>query len=135
MANTAIAIAGDDVVLSRNEATTRDFFDAWEREDEEAIVGAFASDAVYHNIPYKPIQGEEKIRKAIQRFLKGGDDMTFDLRKLIIAGDTVVTERMDGWSHKGEHKEMPVMGILEFNDDGKITSWREYFDVKTFEGA
>jgi limonene-1,2-epoxide hydrolase len=135
MSNTTLAVAGDDEVLSRNEQLTRDFFDAWEREDEAAILAAFAEDAVYHNIPYKPVSGSEKIKKAIQGFLKTGDNMTFAINKLVIAGDSVVTERVDGWSYKGEQKSLPVLGILEFNDAGKITGWREYFDVKMFEGG
>ncbi|PCH50510.1 MAG: limonene-1,2-epoxide hydrolase [Cellvibrionales bacterium] len=135
MTNTALAVSGDDSTLSRNEQLTRDFFDAWERADEDAIVGAFADDAVYHNIPYKPVSGSEKIQKAIKGFLKTGENMTFAISKLVIAGDTVVTERVDGWTHKGEHKSLPVLGILEFNDAGKITGWREYFDVKMFEGG
>ena len=135
MTNTALAVAGDDSTLSRNEQLTRDFFDAWERVDEDAIIGAFADDAVYHNIPYKPVSGAEKIKKAVQGFLKTGENMTFAISKMVIAGDSVVTERVDGWTHKGEHKSLPVLGILEFNDAGTITGWREYFDVKMFEGG
>lgn len=135
MGNTALAVAGDAASLTQHESLARAFFKAWERYDENAIVDAFAEDAVYHNIPYKPVSGRDNIRKAVQRFLKTGENMTFDLRKLIIAGDSVVTERVDGWTHKGEARSLPVMGILEFDGNGKITSWREYFDVKTFEGA
>ena len=135
MANAALAVSGDDSILSRNEQLTRDFFDAWEREDEDTIVGAFADDAVYHNIPYKPVAGLEKIQKAVKGFLKTGENMTFELTKLVVAGDTVVTERVDGWTNKGEQKSLPVLGILEFNDAGKISGWREYFDVKMFEGG
>ena len=135
MTNTAIAISGDDSTLSRNEQSTRDFFDAWEREDEDAIMAAFADDAVYPNIPYKPVSGSEKIRKAVKGFLKTGDNMTFAISKMVVAGDSVVTERIDGWTHKGEHKSLPVLGILEFNDAGKLSGWREYFDVKMFEGS
>lgn len=135
MTNTTLAVAGDDSILGRNEQLTRDFFKAWESGDEDAIVGAFADNAVYHNIPYKPVTGLEKIEKAIKGFLKTGENMTFAINKLVIAGDSVVTERVDGWTHKGEHKSLPVLGILEFNDAGKITGWREYFDVKMFEGG
>ena len=134
MPNSVLATIEEETTLVRNEGLTREFFAAWEREDEEAIVSAFATDAVYHNIPYKPVQGLEKIAKAIKGFLKSGDDMTFELCKLVIAGDSVVTERIDRWTNKGESKSLPVLGILEFDEAGKISSWREYFDVKTFEG-
>ena len=135
MTNTALAISGDDAILTRNEQLTRDFFAAWERADAKAISAFFAEDAIYHNIPYKPVSGLEKITKAVKGFLKTGENMTFELCKLVVAGDTVVTERVDGWVQKGEHKTLPVLGLLEFNAAGKISGWREYFDVKTFEGS
>ena len=136
MSNTALAVAGDPAQLARNETLTRAFFKAWERKDETAIVDAFAEDAFYHNVPapFRPVVGKESIRKAVQKFLKTGDNMTFALNKLVIAGDSVVTERVDGWIYKGVQKSLPVMGILEFNAAGKLASWREYFDVKTMTG-
>ncbi len=135
MTETAIAVSGDESTLTRNEQLTRDFFDAWERADEAAILAAFSDDAVYHNIPYKPVSGTEKIKRAIQGFLKTGENMTFAISKMVVAGDSVVTERVDGWTHKGKHNSLPVLGILEFNAAGKLCGWREYFDVKTFEGS
>ncbi|MBQ0721105.1 MAG: nuclear transport factor 2 family protein [Gammaproteobacteria bacterium] len=135
MTNTALAVSGSDEILTRNEQLTRDFFAAWERADEAAITAAFAEDAIYHNIPYKPVSGSGKIQKAVKGFLKSGENMTFELCKLVVAGNTVVTERVDGWTQKGAHKTLPVLGIIEFNNAGKISGWREYFDVKTFEGS
>jgi len=135
MTTTALAISGDEPTLSRNEQLSREFFKAWEAADANAILAFFAEDAVYHNIPYKPVSGREKIEKAVKGFLKTGENMTFELCKLVVAGDTVVTERVDGWTHKGQHKTLPVLGLLEFNKAGKISGWREYFDVKTFEGS
>lgn len=135
MTTSALAVSGDATTLSRNEQLTRDFFNAWEVADANAILAFFAKDAIYHNIPYKPVSGLEKIEKAVKGFLKTGENMTFELCKLVVAGDTVVTERVDGWTHKGQHKTLPVLGLLEFNEAGKITGWREYFDVKTFEGS
>lgn len=120
---------------NRNLDLTRQFFKAWERKDVAAIVAAFAPDGIYHNIPFAPVQGREQIRKAVEKFVAAGDDMTFDLLKVVCAGDAVVTERVDGWTHKGERRSLPVMGILEFDATGQLTGWREYFDVKTFQGA
>lgn len=135
MTTTAKRVAGDLTLQDRNERLTRAFFKAWEQADEEAIVDFFADDAIYHNMPYKPVEGIANIRKAVAGFLKTGEDMTFDLIKLVVAGDSVVTERVDGWTHKGKRKSLPVLGMLEFNDAGKLTGWREYFDVKMFEGG
>lgn len=135
MTATAKRVAGDLTLQDRNERLTRAFFKAWEQADEESIVDFFADDAIYHNMPYKPVEGIANIRKAVAGFLKTGEDMTFDLIKLVVAGDSVVTERVDGWTQKGKRKSLPVLGMLEFNDAGKLTGWREYFDVKMFEGG
>jgi limonene-1,2-epoxide hydrolase len=27
---------------------------------------------------------------------------------------------------------LPVMGVFEVNNDGKITAWRDYFDMNQF---
>ena len=134
MSQSQVAIAAG-ATTDRNLDLTREFFKAWERKDVAAIVAAFAPDGVYHNIPFKPVQGREQIRKAVEKFVAGGDDMTFDLLKVVCAGDAVVTERVDGWTLKGERRSLPVMGILEFNGAGQLTGWREYFDVKTFQEA
>lgn len=129
-----LATAATDTT-ERNLQLTRAFFQSWERKDVEAIVAAFAADGVYHNIPFAPVEGRDSIRKAVEKFVALGDDMTFELRKLVCAGDTVVTERVDGWTYKGRRHSLPVMGILEFDPAGKITGWREYFDVKMFQGG
>lgn len=134
MAATQLAVA-ETSTAERNLQATREFFKAWERKDVEAIVAAFAPDGVYHNIPFQAVQGRDHIRKAVAQFVGLGDDMTFELCKVVCAGDTVVTERVDSWTHKGKRQSLPVMGILEFNADGQLTGWREYFDVKTFEAG
>jgi len=40
----------------------------------------------------------------------------------------VLTERTDRFLIKGKWVEVPVMGAFELRD-GKITAWRDYFDV------
>lgn len=107
MTNPALAVSGDAATLSRNEQLTRDFFSAWESADANAIFAFFAEDAIYHNIPYKPVHGLEKIEKVVKGFLKTGENMTFELCKLVVDGDTIVTERVDGWTHKGQHTRYP----------------------------
>ena len=41
----------------------------------------------------------------------------------------VYTERNDRFAINGNWVEIPVMGIFEFSN-GKITGWRDYFDLK-----
>ena len=52
-----------------------------------------------------------------------------DFRNVVSAGDVVCTERVD-WLVRPDGSRLgplPIVGVTEFRD-GKITSWREYFD-------
>ena len=49
----------------------RDFCAAWDRTDLEAIMEAFAENAVYHNIPMAACNGKEEIRQFIAGLLGG----------------------------------------------------------------
>jgi limonene-1,2-epoxide hydrolase len=115
-----------------NDRIVRDFCDAWTRGDLDAIMGAFADDAVYHNIPMKPVEGKEAIAKVIGGFLAGGG-VTFETHHQVAGGDIVMNERTDTITNADGSKALPVMGVFELAD-GKITAWRDYFDMKSFTG-
>jgi limonene-1,2-epoxide hydrolase len=42
-----------------------------------------------------------------------------------------MTERVDVFKLPGKSFELPVMGAFEV-DGGKISAWRDYFDLKQF---
>ena len=47
-------------------------------------------------------------------------------------GPVVLTERLDRFTWPtGDVAELPVMGTFEVHD-GKITQWRDYFDMQQF---
>ncbi|WP_244892706.1 nuclear transport factor 2 family protein [Mycobacterium asiaticum] len=46
----------------------RDFLGSWEGRSLDTICGAFADDAVYHNVPVRPIEGITDIRAVFQGF-------------------------------------------------------------------
>lgn len=109
----------------------RDFCAAWPALDLDAIVAFFADDAVYHNIPTDPITGTDGIRSAIAGFTAGVDSVEFRIDHLAADGPIVLTERMDIFSMPGKRIELPVMGTFEVHD-GRITAWRDYFDMQMF---
>lgn len=47
-------------------------------------------------------------------------------------GNAVLTERVDRFVINGKEVALPVMGIFELAN-GKITSWRDYFDLATWQ--
>ena len=100
--------------------------------DAASLGRYFAEDAVYHNIPMKPVSGRAAIEKVL-----GGMQATmlsagWEVRHQVATGDVVMNERIDRFTAKGKTIEIPVMGVFELKD-GKITAWRDYFDLAMFQ--
>ena len=111
--------------------TVRRFCAAWADGDLDAIMAFFADDAVYHNIPVAPVVGTEVIRQTIAGFTASAKLVEFEVRNIAAAGDVVLTERVDIFHLESARIELPVMGTFEVAG-GKITAWRDYFDMNQF---
>ena len=119
--------------MSRNEALIRDFLAAFDAIDLDRIMGFFAADAVYHNIPVAPVRGTAAIRGVLQGFMGMASEVNWIVHNLAETRDGVVlTERTDRFLVRGKWIELPVMGSFEIRD-GKIGAWRDYFDMKQFQ--
>jgi limonene-1,2-epoxide hydrolase len=115
-----------------NERLVEEFCGAWAKRDVDGILGYFAPDAVYHNIPLEPAVGLDAIRAVLEMFVPPADEIEFVIHKIISdGGDTVVTERTDRFVTNGKAVALPVAGVFELRD-GKIAAWRDYFDLQTF---
>ena len=55
--------------MQDNERIVRDFIAAWSRLDVEELVGYFAPDGIYHNMPARPVSGHDNLRAFIGRFI------------------------------------------------------------------
>ncbi len=114
----------------------RRFCAAWSDNKEVAeLVAFFTDDAVYHNIPLEPVRGKADIANTIASFIRPGppgiESIEFRVINIAADGPVVMTERVDVFTVSDKSFELPVMGTFEVND-GKITAWREYFDVNQF---
>ena len=114
----------------------REFCAAWDRGDLEAIMDAFSDDAVYHNIPMQPCKGKEEIRQFIAGLLGGMvKSITFDIRHQLVNDLVVMNERIDTLEMADRSVDLPVCGVFELTSEGKIKSWRDYFDAAQFAGS
>ena len=111
--------------------TVRRFCEAWGTKDLDEIIGFFSDDAVYHNIPLAPVVGPDQIRATIEGFSGGVDQIVFRVDNIAADGGTVLTERHDIFTFANGEIDLPVMGTFEVRD-GKITAWRDYFDMNQF---
>jgi limonene-1,2-epoxide hydrolase len=115
------------------ESVVRDFCAAFSRRDIQEILGFFAEDAVYHNIPIAPVEGRAAIEAVLKQFVgPATTSAEFEVRNLAVAGRVVLTERVDRFSIDGKDVALPVMGSFEVDEDGRIRAWRDYFDMNQF---
>ncbi|MBQ0718792.1 MAG: nuclear transport factor 2 family protein [Gammaproteobacteria bacterium] len=117
----------------QHKKTVTDFCQAWENLDIEAVLGLMSSDAIYHNVPLEPLVGQAQIRAFLSAFLGAASACQFEILTVVADEQCVVTERLDSFT-LGDNtlSQLPVLGIFEFNGEGKISHWREYFDLKTW---
>lgn len=117
-----------------NEQLIRDFIAAWPRLNTDEIVGFFAPDGIYHNMPMQPVQGTEALRAFIAGFLAGWTWTQWEVLNLMSAGDVVIAERVDHIKVGDKPIDLPVVGVFEIAG-GRIKAWRDYFDLATYMKA
>ena len=119
--------------MSANTDLIDEFVAAWPVMDVDKIMGFFADDAVYTNIPIDPPnEGSEAIRKTIEGFMGMAQKIEFVVHhQTENAQGVVMNERTDRFLLGERWAEAAVMGIFEI-EGGKITAWRDYFDLAQF---
>ncbi|HUN59381.1 MAG TPA: SgcJ/EcaC family oxidoreductase [Candidatus Binataceae bacterium] len=115
------------------EKVVNDLFAAWTRLDLEGIMSYFAEDAVWDNVPMSPAKGKAAIREMTNGFLKDSSTFSAKILKQVHVDNTVFNERVDTITMKnGKSAAIPVAGMFELDNAGKIKVWRDYFDLGTF---
>jgi limonene-1,2-epoxide hydrolase len=115
------------------EKVVNDLFDAWTRLDLDGIMSHFAEDAVWDNVPMSPAKGKAAIREMTNGFLKDSSSFSAKILKQVNVDNTVFNERVDTITMKnGKSAAIPVAGMFELDNSGKIKVWRDYFDLGTF---
>lgn len=110
--------------------TVKAFLKAMERKNYDAALAFVSSDCEYTNLPMGTVRGPKGIRGTLEPFFAPIIENEFKLLRVAENGPIVFVERLD--RHRAAHGwfELPVTGVLEVHD-GRITVWREYFDLPT----
>jgi len=116
---------------AENEKLVTDFCQSWTRKNVDEILGYLNDDCFYHNIPMEPCVGKAAIREFIEPFMKDADTVNFEIKHTTSAGNVVMNERDDRFVMGPKKIELPVAGVFEVRG-GKISAWRDYFDLTTF---
>ena len=110
------------------ERVVRDMCDSFVKHDAEALRSFFTDDVVYHNIPMEPAVGIDATIAFIDSFFAMCDNMTIETLHLAVRDNVVLTERVDTFRVGDVIAPLPLMGTFEVRD-GKISAWRDYFDM------
>jgi limonene-1,2-epoxide hydrolase len=113
--------------------TVHEFIHAVEAKDLDRAMTLCADDMIYDNVPIPTVTGAAAVRQFLEGFLATLDEMQWVVHREIVQGDVVVNERTDRFRAGDNWIELPVAGFWEVRD-GKISLWRDYFDLQTMAG-
>jgi limonene-1,2-epoxide hydrolase len=110
------------------EEIVRAELDAWGRINAEEIMSHFTIDALWENVPIGAVSGHEDLQKAVGGWVSHITSFDAEILNLAVAGNVVLTERVDHVVMDGRVVNAWVMGAFETEGD-KIVAWRDYFDM------
>ncbi len=106
--------------------------------DLEGALAFLADDVEYDNVPMGKMHGIDQVRAGLGPFVGRFDEIDWPVSRMSSSGTveegTVFTERVDRFRAGDTWLELPVCGVFEVRD-GRITLWRDYFDLATFTNA
>jgi limonene-1,2-epoxide hydrolase len=126
-------ISMSTTIEQRNLEIVNKFCADWSKLSSPVMLPYFTADAVYHNMPGPPLVGQKAIGDFLAPFWPTLDSLVFEMLNIAANGHVVFTERLDCFRFKNGGKlDLPVNGIFELTADGKISQWREYWDLATW---
>jgi limonene-1,2-epoxide hydrolase len=109
------------------------FIEAIERKDVDAAVALAADTISYENMPISPIVGREGLKATLHAFLGAASEVDWQVLRSVESGQVVVNERVDRFKIGDGWLELPVAGFFEVDDQDRITLWRDYFDMASYQ--
>ncbi len=111
-----------------NAAIVEKFLYALRDKDLDTAGALLDDNLVYENVGLPTIRGRRRTMKLFAGMQRPG--MGFDVRfhRVVVDGDTVMTERIDALIFGRLRLNFWVCGVFEVHE-GRITLWRDYFDM------
>jgi limonene-1,2-epoxide hydrolase len=111
--------------------TVNAFIQALENQNVDAAVALVSDNCEYDNVPMGKVFGPEAISSMLKPMIEGCSEVAWPVHREAATGNYVFNERTDKFHMPFGWLEMPVTGVWEVVD-GKITLWRDYFDLQTY---
>jgi limonene-1,2-epoxide hydrolase len=114
------------------EATVDEFIKRVVAMDLDGATELVSDDVEYDNVPMGKNIGPEAMKTFLGAMVGGIDEVQFVIHRQVAEGSTVMNERVDRFRMGEKWIDLPVMGTFEVSSEGRITLWRDYFDMATF---
>jgi limonene-1,2-epoxide hydrolase len=115
------------------ERVIRKFLETWPRADIDEMMAFFSDDAIYTDGPRGTSRGVEAIKAEMLSTLEMVPSTTANVKNLVTSGGLVMVERVDVFDMAGKTFDVEMTGVFEVNDDGRISRWRDYYDMRSLE--
>ena len=106
---------------------------ALQDQDIDAAGAVLDEHLVYQNVGFPTIRGRARAMKLF-RGMEGRAGFEVKTHRIAVNGSTVLTERTDALVFGRVRLQFWVCGVFEVKD-GRITLWRDYFDMFDFTKA
>ena len=116
-----------------NARTIEIFLAAMQNHDIDAAGAVLDEHLVYQNVGFPTIRGRARAMKLF-RSMEGRAGFEVKIHRIAVNGSTVLTERTDALVFGRVRLQFWVCGVFEVTD-GRITLWRDYFDMFDFTKA
>lgn len=104
---------------------------AIDRRDKAAFLDFFAPDVEYHyHVGSRPLKGLDWVDRFITKYWAKHSATNWAIVHWAERDGRLLTEGVEEYVNAdGVLVRHPYMGIIEFGPDGKITAWRDYFQM------
>jgi limonene-1,2-epoxide hydrolase len=114
------------------ESVVRKFLAAWTDPKPDELVSFFDDGAVWVDGGRGVYRGADAIKAQFEAFrAMGFGGVMMDVKSLVADGGTVMAEWVDSFSIGGNPISVVVMAVFELDAGGRITQWREAWDLKS----
>ena len=86
-------------------------------------------DVEYDNVPMGKNHGRAELKAFLEPMVVGLDEVEWTVHRQAATGAVVMNERTDTFRAQGAEMAIPVCGVFELTADGRISLWRDYFDM------
>jgi len=100
-------------------------------KDLDGACELVSDDVEYDNVPMGKNIGPAALKAFLDPMVETLDDVEFVIHRQTASGNVVMNERTDRFLANGTWLDLPVAGVFEVNDEGRIVLWRDYFDLPT----